>query len=98
MLDLSKADRERLTSSVYSIGGFSVSAGDIAARVKGAFDGAVITYEPDAARAKIVGSWPEDVNDDRARADWGWKPSYDWDRAFDEYLVPSVKARYAREK
>ena len=21
-------------------------------------------------------------------SDWGWEPAYDWDRAFDEYLVP----------
>jgi threonine 3-dehydrogenase len=46
-------------------------------------------------RAKIVASWPEDVDDARARADWGWKPAFGWERAFDEYLVPSVQARYA---
>jgi len=97
LLDLSRVDRERLRSCVYNIAGFSVSAGEIAGRVKGAFEGAAITYEPDAARAKIVASWPEDVDDERARADWGWRPSYDWDRAFDEYLVPSVKARYGRD-
>jgi nucleoside-diphosphate-sugar epimerase len=96
LIDLSRADRERLTASVYNIGGFSVSAGQIAERVRGAFDGAEITYAPDVARAKIVASWPEDVDDERARADWGWRPSFEWDRAFDEYLVPSVKERYAR--
>jgi len=47
-------------------------------------------------RAKIVDSWPEDVDDSAARADWGWSPQYDAARAFDDYLVPSISARYAR--
>jgi len=38
----------------------------------------------------------EDVDDSRARADWGWAAAYPWDRAFDEYLVPNITARYAR--
>ena len=49
-----------------------------------------------AARARIVDSWPEDVDDSRARSDWAWRPMYDIDRAFDEYLVPSIRARYKR--
>jgi threonine 3-dehydrogenase len=34
-----------------------------------------VTYAPDAVRAKIVDSWPEDVDDARRAADWGWRPS-----------------------
>lgn len=98
MLELARADREQLSTSVYNIGAFSVSAGQIAERVKQAFPDAKITYEPDPVRAHIVGSWPEDVDDAKARKDWGWHPSYEWERAFDEYLVPSIKARYATER
>jgi nucleoside-diphosphate-sugar epimerase len=98
MMDLARAEREQLSTSVYNIAAFSVSAGDIADHVRKAFPAAVITYEPDPVRAKIVGSWPEDVNDERARKDWGWHASYDWERAFDDYLVPSIKARYAQER
>ncbi len=98
MMELARADREKLTTSVYNIAAFSVSAGEIAERVKRAFPDAQIAYEPDPVRAKIVGSWPESLNDDRARRDWGWHASYEWERAFDEYLVPSIKARYAAER
>jgi threonine 3-dehydrogenase len=96
LLELARADRESLSSCVYNIGAFSVSAGDIAARVRKSFPEAKIDYAPDPVRAKIVASWPEDVDDTRAHTDWGWRASYDWERAFDEYLVPSVKARYAQ--
>jgi nucleoside-diphosphate-sugar epimerase len=64
--------------------------------VKVAFPGAEISYEPDPVRAKIVDSWPEDMDDSRARQDWKWAPSYDFERAFDEYLVPTIRQRYAR--
>src|SRR5262249_51454086 len=96
LLALARADRERLSSCVYNIRSFSVSAGQIADRVRRAFPGARIDYEPDAVRARIVASWPRDVDDGCARNDWAWQPAYDWDRAFDEYLLPQIKARYAR--
>ena len=64
-------------------------------RVLRAFPDARITFEPDVKRQVIIDSWPADVNDDPARADWGWKPEYDADRAFGEYLVPEIKRRYA---
>jgi threonine 3-dehydrogenase len=94
LLGLLEADRERLTQTVYNVSAFSVSAQEIARRVKLAFPSADITYAPDPVRAKIVDSWPEDMNDAKARHDWDWAPHYDFDRAFDEYLVPGIRQRY----
>jgi threonine 3-dehydrogenase len=96
LIDLANADRERLTTCVYNIGAFSLSAAQIADRVKKSFPAARIDYEPDPARTAIVATWPEDVDDARARNDWGWHARYPWDRAFDEYLVPNITARYAK--
>jgi threonine 3-dehydrogenase len=95
LVSLLEADRTKLTSSVYNVSAFSVSAGEIAERVKKAFPGAKIEFAPDAVRSKIVDSWPEDIDDTLARKDWGWKPAYDFDRAFDQYLLPIIKKRYA---
>ncbi|MBX3221625.1 MAG: NAD-dependent epimerase/dehydratase family protein [Labilithrix sp.] len=94
LVGLLEADKSRLTQTVYNISGFSVSAQEIAERVKKSFPGADISFEPDAVRSKIVDSWPEDIEDARARADWDWKPAYDFARAFDEYLVPTIRKRY----
>jgi threonine 3-dehydrogenase len=55
---------------------------------------AEITFAPDTQRQAIVDSWPADVNDDAARADWGWAPEFDLSRAFDEYLVPGIEKFY----
>ena len=94
MLELASADRAHLTSCVYNIGAFSVSAAQVAERVRGAFRDAEIVYEVDAVRAKIIASWPQDVDDSRARTEWGWSPQYDWSAAFDRYLAPALRARY----
>lgn len=94
LVHLLEADRAKLTDTVYNVSAFSVSAGQIAERARAAFPGAQISFEPDAVRSKIVDSWPEDMDDTLARNDWGWKPSYDFDRAFDEYLVPTIRKRY----
>lgn len=98
LLTLLEADREKLTDTVYNVTAFSPTAGQIAERVRKAFPGADITFEPDAVRSKIVDSWPADMDDSRARADWGWKPAYDVDRAFDEYLIPTIRKRYAESR
>ncbi len=61
------------------------------------FSAAEITFEPDPKRQEIVDSWPAEVDDSAARADWGWSPEYDLDRAFADYLVPAVTERYLKE-
>jgi nucleoside-diphosphate-sugar epimerase len=96
LLQLEAAPRTALTRKVYNVGSFNPSAGEVAERVRGAFPEAKVTFAPDLKRQGIVDSWPVDVDDSAARADWGWQSAYDVDRAFDEYLVPAVSRRYRR--
>jgi nucleoside-diphosphate-sugar epimerase len=95
LTQLLDVDRERLTQTVYNIGAFNPSAAEIAARVRKAYPEAQIDYAPDPVRAKIVDSWPADVDDSKARADWGWSPEYDFERAMEDYLLPNIRERYA---
>ncbi len=94
LLQLLDAPAGTLSLPSYNVGAFSLSAQQFADKVKEFFPAADISFEPDAARARIVDSWPGDVDDVRAHADWGWKPAYDLDRAFEEYLVPAIRRRY----
>ncbi|MFM1871371.1 MAG: hypothetical protein RL398_793 [Planctomycetota bacterium] len=95
LLRLLDAPKERLTLPAYNVGAFSLTAAEFAARVKKAFPNAQTTFELDQARARIVDSWPADVDDSAARKDWDWAPDYGIDRAFDEYLVPAIRTRYS---
>jgi nucleoside-diphosphate-sugar epimerase len=79
---------------VYNVSGFSPTAGQLAALHRQTFPAAQITFAPDRRRQAIVDSWPEDVDDSRARHDWGFQPAYDLERAFAEYLLPNARRRY----
>ncbi len=94
LVELSAAPAERLTQRVYNITSFSISAGELKVRALRAFPEARIEFKPDPPRARIVDTWPIDVDDAPARVDWGWRPDYDVDRAFSEYLLPEIKRRY----
>jgi len=85
---------ERLSHRTYNVGAFSLSAGEIRDHVRRAFPRADISFEPDRPRNDIVDSWPADVDDAAAARDWGWKPDYDANRAFDEYLAPTIAEYY----
>jgi nucleoside-diphosphate-sugar epimerase len=61
-----------------------------------AFSGAKIDFKPDLKRQRIVDSWPADLNDNDALRDWGWKPEYNVERSFDEYLIPNILKQYQR--
>jgi nucleoside-diphosphate-sugar epimerase len=95
LLALLDAPAASLTRSVYNVTAFNPSAGELVAMVQQAFPGQTITFEPDRRRQAIVDSWPEDVDDSRARHDWGFRPAYDLHRAFYEYLLPNVTRLYA---
>ena len=95
LIELADAPREKLTRAVYNLTAFSVSAEQVEARVKIAFPDAQISYEPSAGRQNIVDSWPADMDDSAARRDWGWAPQYDADKAFNDYLIPTIRRKYA---
>jgi nucleoside-diphosphate-sugar epimerase len=96
LLKLAAAPRDRLRRTAYNVGAFSVSAADIRDVVAAAFPGAAIAYKIDEKRQGIVDSWPADVDDSAARADWGFQPAYDFERAFREYLIPTIRRHYPR--
>ncbi|HVP73142.1 MAG TPA: NAD-dependent epimerase/dehydratase family protein [Phycisphaerales bacterium] len=95
MLKLADADRASLKRNSYNITSFNPSAGEFAQLAKKAFPGAQITFKPDLQRQQIVDSWPADIDDAAARKEWGFAPKHDLRKAFDEYLVPKIRARYA---
>lgn len=94
LLRLEAAPRDRLTRQVYNVGAFNPSAEEVLRLVQPAFPRAEVTFVSDVKRQSIVDSWPEDVDDAVARADWGWAPAYDLKHAFSDYLIPAVARRY----
>jgi threonine 3-dehydrogenase len=94
LLMLMDAPHANLTCPVYNISAFSLTAGEFRDRALKAFPGAQITFEPNVRRQGIVDSWPEGLDDSKARKEWGWKPDYDVERFFNEYFLPEIRKRY----
>jgi nucleoside-diphosphate-sugar epimerase len=94
LLRLASAPRERLSRTAYNVTAFNPTANEICDVVAGAFPGARITWQTDTKRQAIVDSWPIDVDDSAARLDWDFAPRYDFPRAFDDYLIPTIRERY----
>jgi threonine 3-dehydrogenase len=94
LLRLAEAPRAQLTRISYNLAAFSPTAQEIHDVVTAAFPRAAITWRNDLKRQAIIDSWPAEVDDSAARADWGFAPTYDFRRAYDEYLIPTIRKRY----
>jgi threonine 3-dehydrogenase len=95
LLLLQAAPKERLTRLIYNVGSFNPSASEVLYRIRRDFPEAEVSFVPDKKRQVIVDSWPENVDDSAARREWGWKPAYDFEKAFAEYLIPAITQRYS---
>jgi len=94
LLKLHDVPRERLSRPVYNVTSFSQSAGQVRDLVLDEFKNARISFAPDLKRQAIVDTWPEDVDDSAARADWGWQPNLDLENTFRSYLFPGIRKQY----
>src|SRR5262249_10757147 len=96
LLKLAAAPREKLTRAVFNVGAFSPTAAEVRDEGLAAFPDVKITTEVDERRQAIVDTWPADIDDSAARADWGHAPKYGFESAFHDYLIPTIRARYNR--
>lgn len=98
LISISRAPRRSLTKPVYNVGSFSITAAEIRSEVLKHFPNADITFKPNPKRLAIVNSWPLDVDDSAARKDWGWRPEFDRESSFKNYLIPGITRRYANQR
>jgi len=96
LLMLMEVPREKLSRTVYNIAAFAITADEFRQRAIQAFPDAKVTFEPNPRRQGIVDSWPEDVDDTRARSEWNWKPDYNVERFFNDYFLPEIRKRYGK--
>jgi nucleoside-diphosphate-sugar epimerase len=96
LLQLASAPRAALTRTAYNVAAFNPSAEDVQRVVLDAFPTAEITWNVDTKRQGILDTWPADVDAGAARRDWGFAPRYGFGEAFTEYLIPTIRKRYAQ--
>jgi threonine 3-dehydrogenase len=96
LLKLADAPTASLSRCMYNVTSFSLTAAEIAEKVKHYFPDFTLEYDPTSGRQHIVDSWPAKLDDSAASADWGWQAAYDVDKAFADYLVPTIRNQYAK--
>ncbi|MDP3276246.1 MAG: NAD-dependent epimerase/dehydratase family protein [Deltaproteobacteria bacterium] len=96
LLMLEKAAPETLTQRVYNVTACNPTPVEFSKLLQKALPPAALSFDVSAARQRIVDSWPEQLDDQAARKDWGWAPTMGLDEMVNEYLLPNVVARYAR--
>ncbi|MCG8452516.1 MAG: NAD-dependent epimerase/dehydratase family protein [Spirochaetales bacterium] len=85
LLELAAADESKLIHRTFNITGFSASAGEIANSVKARIPSFECRFIPDF-RQIIAESWPRSIDDQDARQEWGWKPSFNLDAMSDDMI------------
>ena len=66
----------------YNIAGCSFTAGELVASIQRHLPDFTCAYEPDI-RQNYADSWPDDIDDEVARSEWGWNPEFDLDGMVD---------------
>ena len=69
------AEEIKIRSS-YNLAAMSFTPTEIAAEIKKHIPDFNVTYNPDF-RQKIADSWPESIDDSKAREDWNWHHEFD---------------------
>ena len=76
--DLMEADPKKLKHrNAFNVTAMSFDPEIIAAEIKKHIPQFVMDYNVDPVRQGIAESWPNNMDDSCARAEWGWNPTYD---------------------
>lgn len=79
-VDIMEADPSKLIHrNSFNIASMSFAPEDVLAAIKKIIPDAKMRYEVDPVRQAIADSWPDNMDDSCARAEWGWQPHYDLD-------------------
>src|SRR5699024_3878796 len=85
-ITLMEAPPEKLTEhAAYNLAGISFAPKDLAVNISQKIPDFSIKYAPDF-RQEIADSWPSDLDDSKARDDWGWAPEFDMEKLTEQML------------
>jgi len=77
-IELMEVSPERLVHrNAFNMTAMQVTPESLAAAIREHIPGFTIEYEVDPVRQAIADSWPRRIDDQAARAEWGWSPEYD---------------------
>ena len=76
-IQLMESPKEQITvRSAYNLGAIDFTPAELTSAIQVHMPEFTCAYEPDFRQA-IADSWPQSIDDSRARNDWNWQPEFD---------------------
>ena len=76
-IDLMQADGEKLQHrNAYNVSAMNFTPQQLADEIKKHIPAFTIQYQVDPVRQAIADSWPDSMDDSKARNEWNWQPRY----------------------
>jgi nucleoside-diphosphate-sugar epimerase len=77
MVELMEANPLKLKHrNAYNITAMNFTPEKLAEQIRKSIPNFEMEYQVDPARQAIADSWPDYMDDSKAREEWGWKPEY----------------------
>jgi nucleoside-diphosphate-sugar epimerase len=77
-IDVMEADPKRLVHrNAFNVTAMQLTPRTLSDAIRAELPDFTIDYDVDPVRQRIADSWPRRIDDDAARAEWGWQPEYD---------------------
>jgi nucleoside-diphosphate-sugar epimerase len=78
-IELMQADASKISiRSAYNFSALDFTPLELADSIRKYIPDFVLSFDPDFRQA-IADTWPQTVNDQQARNDWGWSPQFNLD-------------------
>jgi nucleoside-diphosphate-sugar epimerase len=95
-IEIMKAPKENIKiRSSYNLSGMSFSPKEIFNVIKQHFPSFNVSYKTDY-RQTIAESWPQSIDDNAAKTDWGWNPTYSLKNMADD-MIFNLKKQLKKE-
>ncbi len=80
----------------YNLSSLSFSPKQIESEIKKHIKSFKVIYSPDE-RDKLAEGWPQSINDNHSRKDWGWEPNFNLTQMVNDIIL-NLSKRYKKEK
>jgi nucleoside-diphosphate-sugar epimerase len=87
-IQLMETDAAKLLHrNAFNVTAMSFTPDQLAAEIRKHLPDFTISYQIDPVRQTIADSWPKHMDDNAARAEWGWRHSYDFAAMVEDMLA-----------
>jgi threonine 3-dehydrogenase len=88
LVELFEANADKIKTRIYNVGQIlpSPTAGELLEELKRHFTNTSITFNPDAKAMEVLKSIPKRLEDQNARAEWGWSIRYGLKEMVEDFI------------